>query len=213
MNEYTISIGSRSDKMSDREKKELFIAFMVLSLAFSITFSGGLRNISIASFPVWFGISALAVGTAFLFHEMAHRNLARKYGCWAEFRMWTWGLLMALFFSLFGFIFAAPGAVMINGYMTKEQSGKISAAGPATNWVVGTLFLIGAFALDIQGIWLSWILGFVALVNLIIGGFNLLPIGPLDGAKIFRWSMVNYALLAVAILGSIGAGYYLGLFF
>ncbi len=210
MDEYTITIGSRSDKMSRREKRELSIAYIVLSLAFAISFSGGLSGISVAAFPFLLGISLLAVGTAFIFHELAHRYLARKYGCWAEFRMWTWGLMMALFFSLFGFVFAAPGAVMISGYINKEQNGRISAAGPATNWLVGVLFLMGAYAL--QGIWFSWILGFVALVNLIIGGFNLLPIGPLDGAKIFRWSVVNYVTLAIAILGTIGTGYYLGLF-
>ncbi len=212
MNEYSITIGSRRKSMSAREKRELSIAFLVLSLAFAISFSGGIGGVSLGAFPVFFGISLLAVGTAFLFHELAHRYLARKYGCWAEFRMWTWGLLMALFFSFLGFVFAAPGAVMISGNINKEQNGKISAAGPATNWAVGTLFLISAYVLLSLGIWLWWILSFVAFVNLFIGGFNLLPFGPLDGAKIFDWDVGSYIMLAIAIVGTLVAGYYLGPF-
>ncbi len=212
MHEYTITIGPQSNAMSEREKKELFIAFFVLSLAFAISFSGGRSGINLANFPFVFGISALAVGTAFIFHEFAHRNLARKYGCWAEFRMWNFGLMMALVFSLFGFVFAAPGAVVISGYITKEQNGKISAAGPATNWIIGTLFLLGSYALLVMDIWAWWILAFVAFVNLFIGGFNLLPIGPLDGAKIFRWNPINYMVLVFAIGGTLAAGYFLGPF-
>ncbi len=212
MNEYTIWIGPSRNSMGSREKKELTIAFLVLSLAFAISFSGGIERISLNVFPVFFAISLLAVGTAFLFHELAHRYLARKYGCWAEFRMWTWGLMMALFFSMFGFVFAAPGAVMIRGYINKEQNGKISAAGPATNWAVGTAFLLLSYILLTLGIWLWWILAFVAFVNLFIGGFNLLPFGPLDGAKIFSWDVTSYIMLVIAILGTLAAGYYLGPF-
>jgi len=199
--------------LSSVEIKHLLIALGVLTLAFAISFAGGASGIVSASFPLFLIISFLSVGTAFVFHELAHRKLARSYGCWAEFRMWRWGLMMALIFSFFGFVFAAPGAVMIRGNITREQNGKISAAGPATNWAVGTAFMIGSYAINFYGLGLiSFILAFVAYVNLFLGGFNLLPLGPLDGRKIFGWSLKNYIILIALIGGTFVAGYYLGPF-
>lgn len=197
--------------MSQTEKKHLLIALGVLTLAFAISFSGGVYGIMNPSFPLFLGISFLSVGTAFLFHELAHRKMARKYGCWAEFRMWTWGLMMALIFSTFGFVFAAPGAVMIQGHITKEQNGKISAAGPFTNWIVGAAFLAASYGMALIEIQLiSFILAFVSFVNLFIGGFNLLPFGPLDGYKIFSWNISKYLTLAGLIVGTLIVGYMLG---
>lgn len=196
--------------VSSTEKIHLTIALLVLTLAFTISFSGGLTGVSTDTLIWTFSISFVAVGTAFLFHELAHRMMARRYGCWAEFRMWPMGLMMALFFSFMGFVFAAPGAVMIRGYITEEQNGHISASGPATNWLVGTVFLGGSYVLMVNGHYLWVPLAFVCFINLFIGGFNLLPFGPLDGAKIFRWSVPNYILLAAAIVGTLIVGKLLG---
>lgn len=195
------------------EKKHLLIALVVLTLAFAISFTGGITSIGGPTFVVFLLISFLSVGTAFVFHELAHRKMARNYGCWAEFRMWRWGLMMAILFSFLGFVFAAPGAVMIRGNITREQNGKISAAGPATNWAVGTIFLTGSVAAGIYGIGsLYFILAFVSYVNLFLGGFNLLPIGPLDGRKIFGWSIKNYITLAGLLGSTFIIGYLLGPF-
>lgn len=205
----------KKEGLSGTEKRHLAIALGVLTLAFAISFSGGYRGITSGGFPLLLLVSFISVGTAFLFHELAHRKLARQYGCWAEFRMWRWGLMMALLFSLFEFVFAAPGAVVIRGNITKDQNGKISAAGPATNWGVGAGFLAASFILKFSGIpyfSLPFILAFVAFVNLFIGGFNLLPFGPLDGRKIFSWSVKNYFLLVVLIVGTLAGGYLLGPF-
>ncbi|MEF8873771.1 MAG: hypothetical protein V5A88_03760 [Candidatus Thermoplasmatota archaeon] len=212
---YTQISYQRKDGLSGTEKRHLIIAMGVLTLAFAISFSGGFYGIYREVFPLYLLISFISVGTAFLFHELAHRKLARNYGCWAEFRMWRWGLMLALMFSLFGFVFAAPGAVMIRGNITREQNGKISAAGPATNWAVGTSFMSASLVAGIYGISyfsLPFIFAFVAFVNLFIGGFNLLPFGPLDGRKIFGWSVKNYLLLVVLIAGTLAGGYYLGPF-
>lgn len=199
--------------MSSTEKRHLAIAITVLTLAFAILFSRSSSGIISEDFLLYLPQSFLAVVTAFLFHELAHRKLARRYGCLAEFRMWRWGLILALMFSFVGFVFAAPGAVMIRGNITREQNGKISAAGPATNWAVGAVFLIGSiFALIYGFLFLNQILRFVAYVNLLIGGFNLLPFGPLDGRKIFSWSVKNYIILAALIGGTLASGFYLNLF-
>lgn len=213
--EYRISYGNVNQKgMSDTEKRHLGIALVTLTLAFAFSFTGGYVYLDLSTFPFYLGLSFLSVSTAFIFHEFAHRKFARDFGCWAEFRMWRWGLILALMFGLlFGFVFAAPGSVMIQGYISKEQHGKISAAGPGTNWAVGTAFLLGAivflnFGMNLIG----FILGFVSYVNLFIGGFNLLPFGPLDGRKIFSWSPKHYIGLVALIGSSLAAGYLTGAF-
>lgn len=208
--EYRISYGrSNQSGMSDTEKRHLGIALGALTLAFAFSFTGGYVYLDWNTFPFYLGLSFLSVATAFVFHEFAHRKLARDFGCWAEFRMWRWGLILAVLFGfLFGWVFAAPGSVMIQGHITKEQHGKISAAGPGTNWAVGTSFLIGSIALLSIGMELiGGILGFVSYVNLFLGGFNLLPFGPLDGRKIFSWSAKHYIALVGLIGGSLAAGF------
>lgn len=207
---YNVTYGVKQKRMSDTEKKHLTIALGALTLAFAISFAGGINRVTLSiGFLILIVISFVAVGTAFLFHELAHRKLARDFGCWAEFRMWKMGLLMALLFSTFGFVFAAPGAVMIRGEVNKEQNGKISAAGPATNWLVGSGFLALGYGLNITGLPFGFIMGFISFVNLFIGGFNLLPFGPLDGGKIFSWSLKNYLILAVLIASTLAAGHFL----
>ena len=195
------------------ELKELGISMLVLTMAFAIALSGGIQNVVWSEFPFMMGFAAIAVITAFLFHELAHKFVAQKYGCWAEFRYWQSGLMMALVFSLMGFLFAAPGAVMVSGRVTQEQNGKISAAGPISNIIVsllafGAWFLIpiSGAAYSVSGI-ISDLAFFVGFINAFIGGFNLIPFMPFDGAKIVRWNVPVYIVMVVMALGLIAFGY------
>jgi len=120
--------------------------------------------------------------------------------------MWPTGLMVALGFSLFGFIFAAPGAVMIYprgtawGMTTSsnQKVGLIALTGPVTNIGLGVVFL----ALDAIQPALLFTLG--ALVNTWLALFNLIPFGPLDGAKIFRWNKGIW-LTSIAVAGGLFA--------
>ncbi len=194
-------------RFSRRELREIGISVLVLTLAFTILFSGGIERLAIAiedmSFAYYFVISFLAVLTAFFFHEMAHKFLAQKYGCWAEFNYSLMGLFVALMTAFVGIIFAAPGAVIIGGPITQEENGKISAAGPATNLTVGAVFVALFFLTNPLGIGvfpdfdLGLVFFYLGMINVILGGFNLIPFPPLDGSKIYRWSPVVYILLVV----------------
>ncbi|MCK4455806.1 MAG: peptidase M50, partial [Thermoplasmata archaeon] len=154
------------------------------------------------AFAFFFGVSLVAVVTGFAFHEMAHKLLAQKYGCWAEFRMSTFGLLFALVTAFMGFIFAAPGAVHISGRITKEQSGKISVAGPMTNAAVGGAFLALTFAFAVFAPHWFGVPWTIAFINLILGAFNMIPFPPFDGSKVLSWNIGVYAL-AVAVVGTL----------
>ena len=180
---------------SEKEIKDLVKAWIIISLAFAVVLSG---FESISDFMQMFFISALTVGTGFLLHELAHKVVAQNYECWAEFRAFNLGLIIALFMSLFGFIFAAPGAVMINGVVSRGKNGKISLAGPMTNIMLAVVFLI--LSLVSEG-FLSTLGDYGFMINSWLALFNLIPVGIFDGAKVLNWSKTAYGFsVASAII-------------
>lgn len=129
----------------------------------------------------------IVVGLGFILHEIAHKIVALKYGFWAEYKLWFEGLVLAIVMAIFlGIVFAAPGAVYIyGGHIRRDEDGKISLAGPLTNIFLALLFL----ALTKTGFFREiFYLGFA--INSFLAFFNLLPIGILDGSKVFRWNFI-----------------------
>ncbi len=186
-------------RFSQREIKDLFIAWLMISVAFAILFSGG--NFFDFVFIIALVISALTVGISFLFHELMHKYMSQKYGLWAEFRAYYPGLFLALLFSFFGFIFAAPGAVVSRSYhpLSREKRGKISLAGPLTNIVLALLFLPGFFLVK-EGI-LGMFFNYGLLINGLLAAFNLIPVKPFDGADVYKWNKGIYSIaMALSVL-------------
>jgi len=173
-------------KFSKTEIEDLLISWLTISIVFAIVLGGGVFS-SQKYFLEKLFISGITVGIAFLAHELAHKFVAQRYGFWAEFRKFDFGLMIALFFSLFGFVFAAPGAVMIFApFSNREQNGKIALAGPLTNVILGILCLALAK--------ISPLFSFGARINLFLAFFNLLPFPPLDGSKVFLWSPLIWGI-------------------
>lgn len=183
---------------SEQEIKDLLKAWIVISFAFAFVLggtSGLLRN---------FLLSGLTVGVAFLFHELAHKFVAQRFGCWAEFRAFDAGLALAVLtaivttFGKGGFVFAAPGAVVIEGLITSEESGKIAAFGPLTNIVLAIFYLFLTIFLPTSLPFYRFaieVFSFGVTVNSSLAFFNLLPIFQLDGLKIFFWNRTVWGLL------------------
>lgn len=189
-------------RFSEEEISQLIKAWAAIALAFTIagTIGSGRSFGSADALSVFlpiFLISVLTVGLAFLLHEMAHKFLAQYYGCWAEFRSFDMGLLLALMMSFSGLVFAAPGAVMINGVVSTKEYGKIAAVGPLTNIVLSLLFMGVAFLVPLAG-WWGQLLAHGAFINAWLAMFNLIPLWNLDGLKIVRWSKGVWLLLVAA---------------
>ena len=178
---------------SSIEIKDLCKAWVMLSLAFAIYFLGSI-DFSF-QFLTAFLISLLTVGTAFVLHELGHKLMAQHYGCHAEFRAFNSMLWLALIFSFFGFIFAAPGAVMINGPIGIRRNGKISALGPGTNIVLAAIFLL--VNIFYRNPILNVISYYGFLINSWLALFNMLPLQMFDGKKIWEWDKKVYILMAI----------------
>ena len=161
--------------------------------------AGGVGRATLGDVLTFMAIALVTVGPGFVLHELSHKFVARRYGFWAEFRMWPQMLLFAIVLSLSGFLIAAPGATYISGSgISKSENGWISLAGPLTNIAVAAVFL---FALAQNGIW-GYVGGVGVWINIWLATFNMIPIGPLDGSKVLRWNKVlwgvSFAALAVA---------------
>jgi Zn-dependent protease len=172
----------------------------------------GLRPVEVLEV---FLLTTFIIGTGFLGHELAHKFSAQRYGCWAEFKLWTVGAIMALLFAVISqgnFIFAAPGAVYIasrSSYfgegIDRKANGIISLVGPLVN--------IGAAAIFGLALLVSTALGFADIVvghsfyflqmglriNLLLGAFNMIPFFILDGQKVFTWDRRVWAVVAIPL--------------
>jgi len=205
---------------SDEEKKHLRLATAAFTLALGFMWVGGLGNLLATKNPSsWviqlllsMPVMLLAVGPAFLLHEIGHKIIAKKNGCWAEFRADPGGLRFGIILAFFlGFLFMAPGAVMVAGVVTRRQNGHIAVAGPLVNFglfIIGIpvwgliLGLTGAFDATLPDPDLGYLVGgsliwqqmlidagvFWLGANLVLGLFNMIPWGPLDGAKVKDWN-------------------------
>lgn len=166
------------------ELKDILISMIAVTIIFA--YRPFNLSTTLSLIPYYF----VAVVIAFLFHELAHRFVARKFGCVAFFKMWPQGIMISLLFMLVGFKFVAPGAVVIlpyrfgrwsrkaiNIHLTDVEMGLISIAGIAVN-----IFFAGLFSMFAGEFFV-----FLAGINAVLALFNLLPIPPLDGSKIVKW--------------------------
>jgi len=177
---------------SEAEIRDLIKAWVAISIAFAILLRGSI-NLNIY---YTFIIAAVTVGTAFLLHEMGHKIVAQKYGCFAEFRSFDQMLILAVIMSFLGFIIAAPGAVMIQGPVGIRRNGKISAAGPSVNLILALLFFSVLLIPSVGIIRIIALYGFI--INSWIALFNLIPLWNFDGAKVLRWNKKVYGILVAA---------------
>ena len=165
--------------------------------------------------------AGVATATGFILHEMGHKFVAIRRGYVAHFQIWIWGIALTLVTAVVSggsFLFGAPGAVYIApaaaigaygyGYYSSNQRETdplqenmlISAAGPGVNLAFAIFFLIIYE--------LSTTLNFVAIVaffgfelNVGLGSFNMLPVPPLDGSKIFKKSIPVALAIALPLWG------------
>ena len=199
-----------SSQFSSGELLSIIVAWIVLSVAITypnlvgLLLGAGSLDIVVAGF--------VATATGFILHEMGHKFVAIKRGYLAHFRLWIWGLVLTISIVTLsggGLVFGAPGAVYISpsaagfyGYDSsrvrfdpEKDNMIISVAGPGINLVLAIGFL--ALLFSVPAGFLHTVAFFGLLLNIGLGSFNMLPVPPLDGSKIFRKSVP--VALAIAL--------------
>jgi Zn-dependent protease len=123
--------------------------------------------------------------------------------------MWRTGLIIALASSLFGFVFAAPGAVYVSPRVdlwgnpenvSRKKMGLVSLAGPVVNIVLAVAFFILSVLSPLQIFGVA-VFGIALFVNVWLALFNMLPIPPLDGSKVLAWNRKIYVIFFAACVG------------
>lgn len=148
----------------------------------------------------------------FILHELAHKAMANRLGAEAFFKLWPQGVGIGLMFALVSSLkFLAPGAVVVYGHkfgrwkyrldrvfttphgaaLSTGEMGLISVAGPIVNIILAFVFSAIPGTIFQQ----------IAYINAFLAVFNLLPIPPLDGSKIFLWNALIW--LFVMILAAV----------
>ncbi|RLF12780.1 MAG: site-2 protease family protein [Thermoprotei archaeon] len=186
-----------------REVLELAVSWIVISFCFSAYY------LHSGFFSLMFSASLIGVGLGFVLHELMHRFTAQRFGCLAEYRMWVWGLMLALIMALASggrVIFAAPGAVYITPFaistsisvkQVERVYGVISLAGPGANIMLAALFY-GLMHVNMGFyLYVTASMGFTA--NLWLAAFNLIPVPPLDGYKVFKWSPLVWSAFTIPV--------------
>ncbi len=135
--------------------------------------------------------SAGAFFLSVLLHELSHAVVAQGYGMPVP--------------SITLFIFGGVSNIAAE-MRSARQEFFVAAAGPAMSFLLAGILTAAAFLLDGPT---ATILGYLGFVNLILGGFNLLPGFPLDGGRVFRaivWGRTRSLTKATRIASRVGQG-------
>ena len=210
---------------------EFAISVVWLGIAFGIAIAGGVN-----AFKDSVGLrttileSLVVVFFAFVFHELAHRIAARRYGFQAVYHVWIPGLILAMGAALLGFLFAAPGGVQIMmGQDTAENRvklGKSALAGPIVNIILAAVFTVFTivFLAFVQSYMLStgksisqlasWVIsvgdiGIIGMeINAWLAFFNLIPWGNFDGNKVFQWNKKVWIIVFIVSIALYALTYF-----
>jgi Zn-dependent protease/predicted transcriptional regulator len=157
-----------------------------------ITTFGSKSLISMLSFAI---VAALALFASVLVHELSHSfvALARGHGV----------------HSITLFIFGGVSNLKSEAEDPKDEF-LISVVGPLTSFALAAVCWLASQALSLGDSPLGAVLGYLALINVMLGVFNLVPGFPLDGGRVLRsliWAASGSLRRATEIASYVGQGF------
>lgn len=138
---------------------------------------------------------------AFLGHEFSHRQTAKHFKLQTKFRLFKWGIVLTLVCLILPLKFALPGAVVVIGLENiSRETGLCKLAGPLFNLIMGLILLGLTFLPFILYPW-NFLFLVGASFNFMLGAFNMLPFGILDGDNIRKWKPKLWIVLFIVLVG------------
>lgn len=146
----------------------------------------------------WMGVAgALGLFVSIIFHELCHSLVARRYGLRMK------GITLFIFGGVAEMDEEPPSA---------KAEFMMAVAGPLSSILLGAVFY-GVLVLGKESGWptpINGVIGYLAFINGILAGFNLLPAFPLDGGRMLRsalWGWKKDLRWATRIASQIGSAF------
>ena len=197
-------------RLNEKELRGFLITTFVLALCLSFRQWGYGNKVNIAVGLVNLLNAFLITLLAMLVHVSAQKIYALELGYSVEYEMWIFGLILAFLLTILTngyFFFIAVGGFYLHflkghrlGYFRYGLNyftlGLIAFMGPLANILLALLFRYLSFMSS------SPLIHEAVLINIYFALFSLIPIPPLDGAKIFYASRYLYFFSAGLIIGA-----------
>lgn len=134
-----------------------------------------------------FKFAMIITAPAVIIHELAHKFVAIALGLTATFKAWYAGLGIGVFLRIINspLIILAPGYVVIPPSTSELATFITAISGPLSNLLI---FFIASYLLNTlkkMTRTLAITLYMTKQINFFLFIFNMLPIPPLDGSKVF----------------------------
>jgi Zn-dependent protease/CBS domain-containing protein len=136
-------------------------------------------------------VAALLLFTSVLVHELAHSIVARRSGLDVQ--------------SITLFIFGGVSNLTAESPRPGVEF-RVAIVGPLSSFGIAAVALAGATAAP-AGSAVEAVLGYVGIINVLLGAFNLIPGFPLDGGRVLRsviWQATGSLRRATEIAGTVG---------
>ena len=174
----------------------IIVILVTWSLALGL-FPQYYKDLPQATYWLMGAIGTLGLFASIVFHELCHSLVARRYGLPMK------GITLFIFGGV-AEMEEAPSSAKVEFLM--------AVAGPVSSILLGGFFY-GILVLG-RGIGfpdpVKGVIGYLAVINLVLAGFNLLPAFPLDGGRMLRstlWSWKGDLRWATRIASQIGTGF------
>jgi len=177
-------------------------SWIIIALLITWSLSKGVfpsyyKNLSTQTYW-WMGIiGALGLFLSIIAHEFSHSLVARKYGIPMK------GITLFIFGGV---------AEMDEEPPSPKVEFMMAIAGPLSSIVIALVFY-GVYSMGKQGglsVPVTGVIGYLAMINALLAGFNLLPAFPLDGGRVLRsilWGVKKNLRWATYISSRIGSGF------
>ncbi len=191
-----------------KELEALSIACLVA--AFLFAFDDGAPTFELSHWLGNYFLILILVILVFFIHETAHKLWALSTGYRAEYKLWPYGIVIALigaFLSQGKFFFLGLGGVWLvemglhrlgsfRHGLNLSLSTWAAFAGPLVNLLLALIFKPIYLATN------AWAIGMFVKINLWYAVFSMIPVPPLDGSTGFFGARSTFMLLLGIVIGA-----------